>query len=601
MEFEDDEDGANGIDIEDDESDEEEERDDEAMREEGRESDEEDDFGLIEMADESVPIGTGRRFEDGDPDSTFIDANVFLENLDDFDRTGVCLSPFSLNRSMLMDRYNLQRAFFGLIYDAKGYRLTISGRRPGTVTAPVLHRQGAVRRWGTVGPQRDILERLIESGTVANAAHLFDVLPSRQRLFNIILHESASEAISAALGEERRHATVPSPLDRFTEAALLIDAHSHFYIWLIAAHHITAHLEAIEKVLILIAKERKDKEEKEKSESKKKQEMENGAETKETEAKATSEEADAGGASDMPSAGELGLSMEGGAVTVGSGLVASIAAAESAGSDGEEVFGTAVQQDVVEPMDITDTSVPSDDTQTTSAPACESNEMIVSTPPHSPQREAEGECEQPSASGAAEEYRDILGDIEVPEGVDPAFLAALPEDIRTEVIRDHQRQQRAQRLAQSAAANAAGAEGVAPGNEAAAASGSSVEPLDQEFLNALPPELQEEILAQHERTLRLATERAQNAAASSSAAGGGAPSTEGDDAVALIESLPPSLRAQVLADADDTVLQVLPQSVAAEARRLRANLEQQVSDSLYFCFLLCVMQVVSFAFFFLCH
>ncbi|KHN86002.1 E3 ubiquitin-protein ligase HUWE1 [Toxocara canis] len=625
MEFEDDEDGANGIDIEDDESDEEEERDDEAMREEGRESDEEDDFGLIEMADESVPIGTGRRFEDGDPDSTFIDANVFLENLDDFDRTGgyeisrperlsaseVALHPLMHRSSALGTETNALRN--------GGYRLTISGRRPGTVTAPVLHRQGAVRRWGTVGPQRDILERLIESGTVANAAHLFDVLPSRQRLFNIILHESASEAISAALGEERRHATVPSPLDRFTEAALLIDAHSHFYIWLIAAHHITAHLEAIEK---------KDKEEKEKSESKKKQETENGAETKETEAKATSEEADAGGASDMPSAGELGLSMEGGAVTVGSGLVASIAAAESAGSDGEEVFGTAVQQDVVEPMDITDsgsvffdahedleggsssgqqgntvadTSVPSDDTQTTSAPACESNEMIVSTPPHSPQREAEGECEQPSASGAAEEYRDILGDIEVPEGVDPAFLAALPEDIRTEVIRDHQRQQRAQRLAQSAAANAAGAEGVAPGNEAAAASGSSVEPLDQEFLNALPPELQEEILAQHERTLRLATERAQNAAASSSAAGGGAPSTEGDDAVALIESLPPSLRAQVLADADDTVLQVLPQSVAAEARRLRANLEQQVSDSLYFCFLLCVMQVVSFAFFFLCH
>lgn len=110
---------------------------------------------------------------------------------------------------------------------------------------------------------------------------------------------------------------------------------------------------------------------------------------------------------------------------------------------------------------------------------------------------------------------DGFADIEVPEGVDPAFLAALPEDIRAEVIRDHERQQRAQRLAQSAASGAA--EG-APGDEAAAAGGSSapgVEPLDQEFLNALPPELQEEILAQHERTVRLANERAENAASSS--------------------------------------------------------------------------------------
>lgn len=52
--------------------------------------------------------------------------------------------------------------------------------------------------------------------------------------------------------------------------------------------------------------------------------------------------------------------------------------------------------------------------------------------------------------------------------------------------------------------------------------------------------------------------------------------TGADDAAALIESLPPTLRAQVLADADDTVLQVLPQNVAAEARRLRASFEAQV-------------------------
>lgn len=52
--------------------------------EEGQDSDEEDDFGLIDMGDENV----GRRFEDGDPDNTLIDANVFLESLDDIDRLG---------------------------------------------------------------------------------------------------------------------------------------------------------------------------------------------------------------------------------------------------------------------------------------------------------------------------------------------------------------------------------------------------------------------------------------------------------------------------------------------------------------------------------
>ncbi len=147
--------------------------------------------------------------------------------------------------------------------------------------------------------------------------------------------------------------------------------------------------------------------------------------------------------------------------------------------------------------------------------------------------------------------------------MDPAFLAALPADLRAEVIRDHQRQQRAERL-----------RGAQPGSSAAAATSTAATPgpssagLDPEFLSALPTELQEELLAQHERAQRL------EAAA---AAGGAGPGASGaDDAAALIESLPPGLRAQVLADADDTVLQVLPVAVVAEARRLRATFEQQV-------------------------
>lgn len=35
--------------------------------------------------------------------------------------------------------------------------------------------------------------------------------------------------------------------------------------------------------------------------------------------------------------------------------------------------------------------------------------------------------------------RAILGDIEVPEGIDPSFLAALPAEMRNEVISEHTR------------------------------------------------------------------------------------------------------------------------------------------------------------------
>lgn len=176
----------------------------------------------------------------------------------------------------------------------------------------------------------------------------------------------------------------------------------------------------------------------------------------------------------------------------------------------------------------------------------------------------------------AEEFRAILGDIDIPDGVDPAFLAALPEDMRAEVIRDYQRQQRAERASrpvpatQPAAPAPAGpaAEGAAgQGGEqpAALAPGAPlVEPIDPVFLNALPPELQEEVLAEHERRTREAEEqfRRQNAPP--------APVVEMDGA-AVIASLPANERAQVLAEMDDAELAGLPADMQNEARRARAQ------------------------------
>lgn len=171
-----------------------------------------------------------------------------------------------------------------------------------------------------------------------------------------------------------------------------------------------------------------------------------------------------------------------------------------------------------------------------------------------------------------EEFRAILGDIDIPEGVDPAFLAALPEDMRQEVIRDFQRQQRAERASRPApAAQAAPVNPVAPpaeGAEApdqpAAAAPPLVEPIDPVFLNALPPELQEEVLAEHERRVREAEDmfRRQNAPP--------APVVEMDGA-AVIASLPANERAQVLAEMDDAELAGLPAEMQNEARRARAQ------------------------------
>ena len=69
-------------------------------------------------------------------------------------------------------------------------------------------------------------------------------------------------------------------------------------------------------------------------------------------------------------------------------------------------------------------------------------------------------------------------DISLPEGVDPSFLAALPDNIRQEVIAEQLRLQRIQQRAQQQ-------------NQAAESSG--ISEVNPEFLAALPPSIQEEV------------------------------------------------------------------------------------------------------------
>ncbi len=72
----------------------------------------------------------------------------------------------------------------------------------------------------------------------------------------------------------------------------------------------------------------------------------------------------------------------------------------------------------------------------------------------------------------------LFGDSPLPDGVDPSFLAALPDNIRQEVIAEQLRLQRIQQRAQQQR------------QEAEALGAAEVNP---EFLAALPPNIQEEV------------------------------------------------------------------------------------------------------------
>uniref|UniRef100_A0AAF5PII3 HECT-type E3 ubiquitin transferase n=3 Tax=Wuchereria bancrofti TaxID=6293 RepID=A0AAF5PII3_WUCBA len=592
--------GLNEMDV-DDESDDEH---DDVMEEEGRVSvEEEDDFGMVEiepgalsrftLVDSVDDSGPADRFEDGDSEENFVNTNIFVENLDDIDAltngafTGARLFVNTSMEAAHADRSLatvssvhplLQRSSQTTGSDSvigqrsTSYRLLVGQRRgTGNMASTGLHRQNAVRRWTTFGTQSEFIERLLDGSTTANGTHLFDVAPSRQRFLNVVMQDYGLDSTTTVTGEERRQTSVPLPLERFSDAARIIDGHAHLYLWVMVASYITSVMDAIEK------DENEKKTEEEIMKTQKDFTEESSKRTLDdvtsNESSSTTrlfideeEHGDVGNVGDNVADTQLEYSSESVDITVQTPSVSEpmdqsgTLYYDTSESLEDQIHRTCEQEQENATSNVnseisTDASIHTLPITVNEAEEQENVEQL-----NAPEIAPEVTPEAPRAN--QDDFREILGDIEIPEGVDPAFLAALPEDIRTEVIRDHIRQQRSQRLIQTSAnlEAASQANGEVP----------VIEPLDQEFLNALPPDLQEEILAQHERTVRLAQERVE----SNSAATADTPVAT-DDAAALIESLPPTLRAQVLADADDTVLQVLPQNVAAEARRLRASYEAQ--------------------------
>lgn len=171
-----------------------------------------------------------------------------------------------------------------------------------------------------------------------------------------------------------------------------------------------------------------------------------------------------------------------------------------------------------------------------------------------------------SLDAPANEDPDVVAAAVASTGIDPTFLAALPDDMRTEVLTQH-----FERLSSSQAADPTGAEGA------------SASILSPDFLIALPPELRSEVLVQE------ASYRARNESGNSGNAGGvggqhgfgadgetsqaDADANEGaggdSDLATFWATLSRELREEIFATSEDSFLAALPPEMAAEAREVR--------------------------------
>ncbi|GAB1313177.1 E3 ubiquitin-protein ligase tom1 [Madurella fahalii] len=185
-------------------------------------------------------------------------------------------------------------------------------------------------------------------------------------------------------------------------------------------------------------------------------------------------------------------------------------------------------------------------------PAAEESQAMEGVESHG---EPENEQQQPSVP-AQRVVTVIRGEtVDVTElGIDPEYLEALPEEFREEVIAQTISTRRSQ------------------AREQATNEGENTE-VFQEFLEALPDELRMEIVQQErqERRRRERDEQRRQAAAAGQDLG---PSDM--DPASILLTFPPALREQVLMDQGEDIMEHLPPELAAEARALaqRHNLHR---------------------------
>ena len=167
---------------------------------------------------------------------------------------------------------------------------------------------------------------------------------------------------------------------------------------------------------------------------------------------------------------------------------------------------------------------PTDQQEEASAMTIGDQEVVISAPPEPPgtaevptEASASSETSLPVSTGAPgdniaappapeaaassgpsrqPDFSAILGDLDIPEGVDPSFLAALPEDMRAEVIEEQRRLVRARQAPAPPPAAPTGQVNSSPLNLPILTQPVQVQEVNPEFLAALPPNIQEEVLAQ---------------------------------------------------------------------------------------------------------
>jgi E3 ubiquitin-protein ligase HUWE1 len=171
--------------------------------------------------------------------------------------------------------------------------------------------------------------------------------------------------------------------------------------------------------------------------------------------------------------------------------------------------------------------------------------------------------EQPEASSSAEAgpseqtprvYTTIRGrQLDITDmQIDQEYLDALPEELREEVIMQQLAEQRSQQ----------------------AATGEEPSEINAEFLEALPPEIREELLQQEAQDRR----RREREANRRRAAENGEPRAEEMDGASFIATLDPGLRQAVLADQPEEVLARLGPEFVNEARALTGRRMPHLHD-----------------------
>ena len=192
--------------------------------------------------------------------------------------------------------------------------------------------------------------------------------------------------------------------------------------------------------------------------------------------------------------------------------------------------------------------------------------VVIATEDEGPQ-EMEGveseEHEPPSEDHATEDQTRVLTIIRGEEvdvtqlGIDPEYLAALPEEFREEVIAQTVSTRRSQ------------------AREEAAASGEQTE-VFQEFLDALPEELRLEIIQQERQENR---RRHREEVRRQAQASGEEQIAVDMDPASILLTFPPRLRQEVLIEQGEELLDQLPPEMAAQARALHQQ-QQQNTHSL---------------------